>query len=150
MGKRGPKPARSDGCHVTKKGYLRGNFDGRTRLQHSVLWEKANGPVPFAHRLHHINGDKQDNRLSNLQCVTFLEHNRIHGGCEKRDGEWFKPCGVCADMLPINDKYFYLSREGYPLYGRCRQCHIRIVVQAKKVRRLRLKSDGVTAPNSKT
>jgi len=29
--------------------------------------------------VHHINFNKLDNRLSNLQIVTRSEHNKIHG-----------------------------------------------------------------------
>lgn len=137
MGKRGPKPLREDGCYVTPKGYLRGNYAGRLRLQHVVMWERANGPVPAGWQVHHVNGDKQDNRLENLRLVTATEHKRVHGGCELRDGVWFKPCRVCGQCKAIDRDNFYLSREGWPLYGRCRSCHIRDVVERKKVRRLR-------------
>lgn len=135
MGKRGPKPKRPDGLHVTAKGYLRGNFNGRLRLAHVVIWEKAHGPVPPGHLVHHKNEDKQDNRLRNLQAVTFTYHKRIHSGCELRGGAWWKPCSVCGEMKPITTEHWYISREGWPLYGRCRPCHIRIVVEAKRRRR---------------
>lgn len=137
MGNRGPKPLREDGCHVTAKGYLRGNFGGRMRLQHNVVWERHHGPVPTGFDVHHANGDGQDNRIENLSLVSRTEHKRIHGGCELREGTWYKPCRVCGGMFPIDAEHFYLSPQGWPLYGRCRRCHIAIVVRDKKMRRLR-------------
>ncbi len=140
MGKRGPKPLRPDGQHVTRKGYLRGKAPGdpyRLQLGHVIAWESVNGPVPDGYQIHHWNGDKQDNALTNLALVDALTHKRIHSGCQLRDGEWWKPCGVCGEFKPVGTADWYLSPEGWPLYGRCRPCHIRIVVESKRLRKVR-------------
>lgn len=137
MGKRGRKAQRPDGFHVTRKGYLRGNVDGRMQLAHVVVWQRAYGRVPSGFQVHHINGDKQDNRLDNLRLVSPTEHKRIHSGCELRDGVWWKPCGICREFKPVDREHWYLSPEGWPLYGRCRPCHISKVVKDKQMRRLR-------------
>jgi hypothetical protein len=142
MHKRGPKPSRPDGYHITAKGYLRGAFDGRLRLVHTVVWERANGPVPDGYEVHHIDGDKQNPDLANLELLTRRDHKRLHSGCERRDGEWWKPCGLCGEFKPINAEHWYISREGYPLYGRCRPCHIRRVVADKQRRRHTISVSG--------
>ena len=52
--------------------------------------------------VHHINGDKQDNRLENLQVLTPLEHNRLHKEiCPKT-----KICKVCGKEFepPVNHR----------------------------------------------
>lgn len=137
MGRRGPKSKRTDGQHVTRKGYLRGNVNGRLKLGHVIAWEAVHGPVPTGYQIHHVNGDKQDNRLGNLLLVDPVTHKRLHSGCELRDGEWWKPCHVCGEVKPVGSEHWYLSREGWPLYGRCRPCHIRIVVESKRLRKVR-------------
>lgn len=138
MGKRGPKPLRPDGLHVTRKGYLRGrSADGRLQLGHVIAWESVNGTVPAGYQVHHINGDKQDNRLGNLLLVDAVTHKRLHSGCELRDGVWWKPCHVCRALKPVGAADWYLSPQGWPLYGRCRPCHVGKVVESKRLRKVR-------------
>lgn len=40
---------------------------GEWSLEHRVVWERANGPIPPNHTIHHINANRADNRLENLQ-----------------------------------------------------------------------------------
>ena len=36
-------------------------------LVHRVIWIATNGPIPDGANIKHINGDKSDNRISNLR-----------------------------------------------------------------------------------
>lgn len=123
---------------ITNYGYRRLKIGRRQVFEHVLVWEQANGrPVPAGHDIHHRDHDKLNNDISNLQLVTKLEHKRIHSGCELRDGEWWKPCSICHELKPVTDEHWYFSREGWPLYGRCRPCHIARVVVDKRLRKLR-------------
>ena len=63
----------------TKKGYLRYAKDesGRLRFEHCIAWEKHNGPIPLGMQIHHIDFDKTNNNISNLEWTTYSGNN-IH------------------------------------------------------------------------
>ena len=112
-------------------------------MEHVYVWEQHNGrDVPPGHDIHHRDGDKLNNDIGNLQLVTKLEHKRIYSGCELRDGEWWKPCTICGELKPIDVEHWYISPEGWPLYGRCRPCHIGRVVRDKRLRKVRRASQA--------
>lgn len=50
----------------------------RERKLHRRIWQEANGPIPEGMHIHHIDGSRENNDLSNLQLVTPEEHYKIH------------------------------------------------------------------------
>ncbi|MFZ4540044.1 HNH endonuclease signature motif containing protein [Propionivibrio sp.] len=119
----------------TPKGYIRNWYGNRQRMEHDVVWERNFGAIPDGHCIHHIDHDKKNNHVSNLQLVSHIEHKRIHSGCELRDGVWFKPCGACGCVKPVTDKHWYFTAQGWPYGWGCRPCHTKKVVQLRSAKR---------------
>lgn len=120
---------------ITASGYIRVRANGRWRMEHDVVWEAANGPIPDGHMIHHRDFTKTNNILPNLQLVTPLEHKRIHSGCVLVEGRWIKPCSVCGESKVIDAEHWYLTPEGWPQYGRCKSCHNAIMREKMRARR---------------
>lgn len=71
--------------HINSNGYVcefipsHPVADKRGRvLQHRRIWFDANGVIPEGGVIHHINGDKTDNRLENLELCDRSGHMKEH------------------------------------------------------------------------
>jgi hypothetical protein len=60
---------------ATFKGYRTGRLDGQQHLAHRVVWALHYGSWPNG-QVDHINGDRGDNRISNLRVVDNTENAR--------------------------------------------------------------------------
>lgn len=69
----------------------RGNKAKAARV-HRLVWEAFRGPIPTGKEINHADGDKSNNNLGNLECVTRsrnMQHAMDHG------------------MYPIGEKHPY-------------------------------------------
>lgn len=81
--------------HATKHGYV---------LHHRVVMENNLGRLLNPDEVvHHINGDKKDNRIQNLEVLDSRQHVRMHG--LERGSKW------CELKCPQCSKIFHRERR---------------------------------------
>ena len=137
MGKAGPKSKAPGGYGtINPKGYRRiwvtENGKRRMAMEHRVVWELHNGPIPEGMQIHHIDGDKLNNDISNLECVYPTEHKRIHSNAVEREDGWYKVCGRCRKEK--HQSLYYFCKRGW-IGAECKQCTIDRAVISKHKRK---------------
>ena len=65
------------------------------------IWSDHFGPIPKdsngrSYEIHHIDGDRKNNDISNLKCITIEEHCEIH----YNQGDW-APCMKIAQRMKM-------------------------------------------------
>ena len=132
---------------ITKKGYIRKYYKqfGKQRFEHCVVWEQHYGEIPKGMQVHHRDGNKQNNDISNLVLVDSLTHKRLHSGCKLIDGIWWKPCNRCGELKPITEYYQTSSDKNGKRYisGECKQCFIKRAIITKRKKREEWKKLGI-------
>lgn len=69
-------------------------INGKTVSTHRHVWEEANGPIPEGWEVHHVDGDRFNNELSNLVAMSPEDHRAHHAhAAQKHPKE--KACVVC-------------------------------------------------------
>ena len=92
--------------YINNYGYrfIRIYVDGKQRkvLEHRYLMEQQLGrKLDTKEHVHHINGDKLDNTLENLEVMTIAEHNRHHfTGIAPKNARWNKGQGKGKTRIP--------------------------------------------------
>jgi hypothetical protein len=91
--------ANTEAMTAINNGYRMGQIQNRQYRAHRIIWMMVYGTPPEG-QIDHINGDRSDNRLVNLRCVSVAENRRnqktpitntsgfIGVGWHKHTGKW--------------------------------------------------------------
>lgn len=132
--------------HKANKGDFVGRKNNSLVKLHRVVWSHYFGDIPDGYIIHHVDGDKENNQIENLQLMTHGEHSRLHHS----DGVYCPPkkiftCVVCGKEYEAYDqkinkfcsaacaqKYYRARRQ--PLQKNCAYCGKPFTSLKKKTR----------------
>lgn len=98
---------------INTSGYLCGRVLNKTLMAHRVIWAIHNGSFPDF-EIDHINGDKMDNKLSNLRLAT-LTQNQHNTGLRATNSTGYKGVsfrknqGRFTSSISVNSKSVHLG-----------------------------------------
>tara|TARA_B100000767_G_C19295800_1_gene341407 strand:+ start:69 stop:416 length:348 start_codon:yes stop_codon:yes gene_type:complete len=93
---------------LDKEGYVRIYDKGKHWKEHRLVWTQTHGEIPKGMVIDHINNNKQDNRIENLQCITNKQN-----ALRKNHGKgYFKVRDRFKAYKSYNGKHYYLGYFG--------------------------------------
>lgn len=95
------------------------------KMEHRWIYEKVHGVIPPRMVIHHINGNKTDNRIENLLMLNNDMHRKVHCGFVLGADGWYKPCNRCKVLKRVESSYHkkkLANSEGYQSV--CKECYI--------------------------
>ena len=115
MWRNGVKFTRDD-----KAGYYL-NSTMRKRL-HRYIWELSNGEIPKGYEIHHIDGDKANNDITNLAMLETSEHRLAHIETTRLTGNNNVESGHLERIRPLT-KEWHASSEGREWHKEHYECN---------------------------
>lgn len=108
---------------IGKDGY---EYYGKKRKHRIIMEEFIGRKLNKDEVIHHINGNKSDNRIDNLQLMTQSEHIRLHynSGMKEillKERSYINKCHICSKEFKSKSKKamycsphcIYISRKDY-------------------------------------
>jgi len=94
--------------------YLCGNyFQRKGKRLHREVWESLNGPIPKGFHVHHKDGDRSNNDISNLHLMKESEHLRLHGNTPEARAWAMKAIEIARDHA----KEWHKTPEGRKMHS---------------------------------
>lgn len=107
---------------------------------HRRVWMDAYGAPPEGCVIHHKDGNKLNNELSNLQVMPWDEHTRHHKAIGRRMADY--PCSYCKKV--VRRVVSTMKRTGRPFCTR--RCHMLHRNRVLGIRQITDVSDRIRSP----
>ena len=110
---------------VASNGYVIGYSGGKMFAQHREVWKAKHGKIPAGHHVHHIDGNKSNNDISNLRAMPRREHIAMHP-----QRQYATTCTECGKIVVYKRSFKgvckscqYKRADKQRMFTRtCRQC----------------------------
>lgn len=118
------------GC-VGPDGYIYIGYNGKLWMQHRYVMEQHLGrPLLTSEPVHHIDGNKQNNAIENLQLLpSHADHVRVHH--PRIMTETHAECLGCNEVKPFSD-YYPARTKNTGMASRCKACCHTAYVERRK------------------
>jgi len=70
--------AKKKNGHINTKGYRIHKIYGKAVKEHRLIYETHYGKIPQGYDIHHIDGNKLNNNIDNLEMIEHGKHTRLH------------------------------------------------------------------------
>ena len=91
--------------------YFRHSVKGTTILMHRYVWEYYNCEIPKGYHVHHRDGNKANNDISNLALLKGTEHWRLHGKLLTDEEREWRRQNIITNAVPKAVEW-HKSEEG--------------------------------------
>lgn len=91
--------------------YFRHTGNGKVILMHRYVWEYYNCPIPKGYHIHHKDGNKANNDISNLELLKGTEHWKLHGKLLTDEEREWRRQNVVTNAVPKAVEW-HKSEEG--------------------------------------
>ncbi len=93
--------------------YTTRNCERKHAVQlHRAVWEYYNGEIPKGYHIHHIDGNVDNNDITNLECISAREHLSEHGKKNWNNPEYYQKNIKSLDAIREKTKEWHASEEG--------------------------------------
>ena len=86
--------------------------NGKRVYMHRYVWEYYNKPIPKDYAIHHIDLNRDNNDISNLQYLPKKEHAKLHANLNKQNEETVKKWHGNLEKAQEKAKEWHKSEEG--------------------------------------
>ncbi len=103
---------------ISDSGYEQQLTRNGWEFTHRLIAEEVYGSIPEGYHVHHINGNKLDNRPENLKILSQEDHQKIHNIDQKdcasseNSSDESPICGF-RENPDTGDSWFYIDDEPY-------------------------------------